>query len=158
MCRIKEQVVTTPEFGYRHCLQDAFRKDEKIFSTFFEKTLAFWKSMWYTIQAETKWPVSQAAKTSPSHGEDGGSIPPRVTKNIRIPSGIRIFYYVIKGNRTGRLWPLKIAKRSSRDRFLHRSPKTSVSQLGYGCFIKKPFAPTRVQMAYIMQNLTVRLP
>ena len=36
--------------------------------------------MSYTIQAETKWPVSQAAKTSPSHGEDGGSIPPRVTK------------------------------------------------------------------------------
>ena len=39
------------------------------------------------------WPVGQAAKTSPSHGENGGSIPPRVTK---IPdtkvSGILLLY------------------------------------------------------------------
>ena len=30
--------------------------------------------------ADKTWPFGQAAKTSPSHGENGGSIPPRVTK------------------------------------------------------------------------------
>ncbi len=30
--------------------------------------------------ADKTWPFGQAAKTSPSHGENGGSIPPGVTK------------------------------------------------------------------------------
>ena len=29
--------------------------------------------------ADKTWPFGQAAKTSPSHGENGGSIPPGVT-------------------------------------------------------------------------------
>ena len=43
----------------------------------------------YTIMADNSfpWPVGQAAKTPPSHGGNGSSILPRVTKAIRHSSG-----------------------------------------------------------------------
>ena len=40
----------------------------------FEKTLANYVLTWYITQA---WFVGQAVKTSPSHGENTGSIPVR---------------------------------------------------------------------------------
>ena len=45
---------------------------------FFAKGIDFRENIWYTVQS--KRPVGQAAKTLPSHGGDGGSIPPRVTR------------------------------------------------------------------------------
>ncbi len=38
-------------------------------------------------------PVGQAVKTSPFHGGNMGSIPVRVTKNIRAAQAVRIFFY-----------------------------------------------------------------
>ena len=35
--------------------------------------------MWYNRQVNESWPLSQTVKTSPSHGEDMGSIPVGVT-------------------------------------------------------------------------------
>ncbi len=46
---------------------------------FFGKTLAFPVQICYNTIALMIWPVGQAAKTSPSHGENMGSIPVRVT-------------------------------------------------------------------------------
>ena len=41
-------------------------------------------------------PVGQAAKTSPSHGENGGSIPPRVTKASKAkPQSIALGLYFL---------------------------------------------------------------
>ena len=48
--------------------------------TFFQKPIAFSKKIWYNNRVARTWPLSQAAKTSPSHGEGMGSIPVRVTK------------------------------------------------------------------------------
>ena len=46
---------------------------------FFEKPLAIRREMWYNRQVNESWPLSQTVKTSPSHGEDMGSIPVGVT-------------------------------------------------------------------------------
>ena len=51
--------------------------------TFFKKTIAFSKKMWYNNQVSKTWPLSQAAKTSPSHGEGMGSIPVGVTNQVK---------------------------------------------------------------------------
>ena len=40
-------------------------------------------------------PVGQAAKTSPSHGENGGSIPPRVTKAPKHCFGALLFTFYL---------------------------------------------------------------
>ena len=42
---------------------------------FFKKTLAFFRQLDYTMQVLLLWLIGQAVKTSPSHGENRGSIP-----------------------------------------------------------------------------------
>ena len=49
-----------------------------LFYDFFKKLLQFLKNYAILFDADTR-PVGQAAKTPPSHGGNGGSIPPRVT-------------------------------------------------------------------------------
>ena len=49
-----------------------------------KKGVAICKRMCYNVRGQEKWPISQTAKTSPSHGEDMGSIPVWVT-NLQIP-------------------------------------------------------------------------
>ena len=44
-----------------------------------KKGVAICKRMCYNVRGQEKWPISQTAKTSPSHGEDMGSIPVWVT-------------------------------------------------------------------------------
>ena len=56
----------------------ALLRRKRIFS-FFEKTLAISKNLCYNTPVDER-PVGQAAKTSPFHGENMGSIPVRVTK------------------------------------------------------------------------------
>ena len=56
------------------------QKKSKKNKTFFQKPIAFLKKMCYNNQVARTWPLSQAAKTSPSHGEGMGSIPVGVTK------------------------------------------------------------------------------
>ena len=57
---------------------------------FLEKTLAFPLVLLYTKQVASerrkrirKWSIGQAVKTSPSHGENRGSIPLRTAKRIQ---------------------------------------------------------------------------
>ena len=40
-----------------------------------KKTLAFFRQLDYTMQVLLLWLIGQAVKTSPSHGENRGSIP-----------------------------------------------------------------------------------
>ena len=70
--------------GYEDFCDEKTKKYKKN-KTFFQKPIAFSKKMWYNNQVARTWPLSQAAKTSPSHGEGMGSIPVGVTKkdNIR---------------------------------------------------------------------------
>lgn len=42
---------------------------------FFKKPLAFFRQLDYTMQVLLLWLIGQAVKTSPSHGENTGSIP-----------------------------------------------------------------------------------
>ena len=59
-----------------------FQKNKKNLTFFkknFKKGLQFEKSCGIIAESMT-WPLSQTAKTSPSHGEDMGSIPVGVTK------------------------------------------------------------------------------
>ena len=50
---------------------------------FFKKTLAFFRQLDYTMQVLLLWLIGQAVKTSPSHGENRGSIPLRTAKRIQ---------------------------------------------------------------------------
>ena len=68
-----------------------------------KKVLAKQQGMCYNMQGQAR-PVSQTVKTSPSHGEDMGSIPVRVTndslvlsdsKRIPIALGMRIFSLIL---------------------------------------------------------------
>lgn len=42
---------------------------------FLKKVLAFFRQLDYTMQVLFLWLIGQAVKTSPSHGENRGSIP-----------------------------------------------------------------------------------
>lgn len=44
-------------------------------ANFFKKPLAFFRQLDYTMQVLLLWLIGQAVKTSPSHGENRGSIP-----------------------------------------------------------------------------------
>ena len=68
------------------------KKSKKI-KTFFQKPIAFLKKMWYNNQVARTWPLSQAAKTSPSHGEGMGSIPVGVTKKENAPQTRGVFFF-----------------------------------------------------------------
>jgi len=68
------------------------------------------------------WPVGQAVKTPPFHGDNGGSIPPRVTILLRaissagrapaLQAGCRRFDPVIAHHFTfSQLWPSSLAVR-----------------------------------------------
>ena len=56
---------------------------------------------------KSSWPVGQAVKTPPFHGGIGGSIPPRVTKNLKSGKNSRTFiFFVRRGN--NRLWRIML--------------------------------------------------
>ena len=68
-----------------------FSKKIKFFQLFFKNLLHFQKSC-AIISKSSKRPLSQTAKTSPSHGEDMGSIPVGVTTfPISKPFGLAFF-------------------------------------------------------------------
>ena len=56
--------------------------------------LAFFRQLDYTMQVLFLWLIGQAVKTSPSHGENRGSIPLRTAK--RSDNIIRPFSYAIR--------------------------------------------------------------
>ena len=71
-------------------MEEGIKKGEKNLQknkTFFAKPLAFSEKMCYNTTVRKTRPVGQAAKTSPSHGENMGSIPVRVT-NKSTPNGV----------------------------------------------------------------------
>ena len=76
----------------KHCFFRKNQKKSKKIKTFFQKPIAFLKKMWYNNQVARTWPLSQAAKTSPSHGEGMGSIPVGVTKKENIRTCSDVFF------------------------------------------------------------------
>ena len=77
--------------GYEDFCDEKTKKYKKN-KTFFQKPIAFLKKMWYNNQVARTWPLSQAAKTSPSHGEGMGSIPVGVTKKENIRTCSDVFF------------------------------------------------------------------
>ncbi len=71
-----------PDFGWSE-------KNLLFSETFFQKPLAFFGKMCYNIKVSKCWPLSQTVKTSPSHGEDMGSIPVGVTSILNYRKGNR---------------------------------------------------------------------
>ena len=63
-----------------------------LFSINSKKLLTFLKKS-DIISKYQPWPVGQAAKTSPSHGENMGSIPVRVIKILVRKNGDFLFYH-----------------------------------------------------------------
>ena len=65
---------------------------------FFKKTLAFFRQLDYTMQVLLLWLIGQAVKTSPSHGENRGSIPLGTAKKAVLLENKAAFFFAPQEN------------------------------------------------------------
>ncbi len=107
-CRMLFECGSGAGRGHAFQLAQLFANFSQIFLTFFQKGIDKRSGLCYNSRVARTWPHSQAAKTSPSHGEGVGSIPAGVTKTKQ--HGLRpcCFVLVTPGGLEKRHFKLRI--------------------------------------------------